>query len=331
MLWGDRMHRRTFLALIGAGPAASTLLPPQDTRAQQARVPVLGVLALGNPPPDTFLKALRAGLQHAGYSEGRNIKLDIRIAGGSAERLAQQAAELAAAKVDVIVAYQTPASAAAKDATRDIPVVFGAAGDPVGTGLIASYANPGGNLTGTTAGAVETAGKIVELIRELMPSASRLAALANETDLFTRPFLAEIARVCGALNLDLDRVMVRPSDPLDDAFARMSANRADAVIIQGSLVREKAVDLANRHRLPTFGSSAALPRLGGLMSYSADFNAMMRETAGYIDRILKGAKPAELPVTFPSAFQMILNLKTAKTLGLTIPEAFMQRANEVIE
>jgi putative ABC transport system substrate-binding protein len=324
------MNRRAFLASATIG-SASSLIWVGGTRAQQTKAPVIGVLALGNPPPEGFLKALRAGLQHVGYTEERNIRLEIRIAEGSAERLARQAAELVAAKVDVIVAYQTPAATAAKEAARDIPVVFAATGDPLGTGLIASYARPGGNVTGTTAGAVEVAGKTVELLRELLPSARRIAVLANASDLFTKPYVAEIARVSGIVNLELDPVMVHPSEPLGAAFERMSANRAEAVIIQGSLVRKDSVELANRHRLPSAGSSPVVARLGGLMCYSADFNAMMRETAGYVDKILKGAKPAELPVTFPSAFEMILNLKTAKALGITIPETFMQRANEVIE
>lgn len=324
------MDRRSFIVSAGSG-LTSLLLWSRGSYAQPTKVPTLGVLVLGNPPPDTFLKALRAGLQHFGYSEDRNIRLDIRSAESNAERLPQLAAELVAAKADIIVAYQTPPANAAKRTTREIPVVFGAAGDPIGTGLIASYANPGNNLTGTTAGAVEVAGKMVELIRELLPQARRFATLANGNDVFTRPFLAEIGRVAGIVSLELDPVLVSPSEPLDSAFGRMSANRAEAVIIQGSLIRRDAIELATKHKLPSVGSSVILPRLGGLMCYSADFNAMMRDTAGYIDKILKGAKPAELPVTFPSAFEMILNLKTAKALGLVIPEAFMQRANEVIE
>lgn len=326
------MHRRSFITVVGAVASAAILLP-RSARAQAAKTPVLGVLALGNPPPEAFLKSLRAGLQHFGYHEGRNIQLSVRAADGSSERLAQQAAELVAARVDVIVAYQTPASVVAMQATREIPlpVVFAATGDPVGSGLVASYARPGGNLTGTTAGAVEVAGKMVELVRELFPSARRFAALANEGDVFTKSYLGAIAQVSGVVNLELDAVMVRPKDPLRPAFERISAKGAEAVLIQGSLVSQEAVDLANTHRLPSLGSSQALARLGGLMCYSADFDAMMRDTAGYIDKILKGAKPADLPVTFPSAFEMILNLKTAKALGLTIPEAFMQRANEVIE
>lgn len=324
------MNRRSFLVA-----AASSALPlwARISHAQQTKVPVIGVLALGNPPPDLFLKALRAGFQHAGYIEDRTIRLDIRLADGDTAKLAQQAAELVAAKVDVIVAYQTPAASAAKRATSDnpIPVVFGATGDPVGTGLVASYARPGGNLTGTTAGAVEVAGKMVELIRELLPSARRFAVLANRTDSFTKPFLAEIGRVAGIVNLELDSVLVLPADPLDAAFGGMAARRAEAVIIQGSLVSKDAVELATKHRLPSLGSSVVVPRLGGLMCYSADFNAMLRETAMFVDKVLKGARPADLPVAFPSTFEMVLNLKTAKALGLTIPEAFIQRANEVIE
>jgi putative ABC transport system substrate-binding protein len=299
--------------------------------ALRGKTAMLGVLTLGNPPPDAFLKSLRAGLQHAGYSEDRNIRLDIKIADGHAERLAQQAAELVAAKVDLIVAYQTLAAEAAKQATRDIPIVIAGVGDPVGTGLVASYAKPGGNVTGTTSGAVEVAGKTVELIPELLPSARRFAALVSSINPFTKPFLAEISRVARIVNLHVEVVDAQTTDPLDGAFERIVATGAQAVIIQGSMAGKEAVDLATRHRLPSIGSARTLPRLGGLMSYSADFDGMLRETAAYVDKILKGARPADLPVTFPSAFEMVLNLKTAKTLGLSISETFLQRANEVIE
>jgi putative ABC transport system substrate-binding protein len=307
------------------------VLSGQRSPAQRGKIPVLGVLTLGTPPPDAFLKSLRAGLQHAGYGEDRNIRLDIRIADGTAERVTQQAQELVAAKVDVIVAYQTQAAEAAKQATRDIPIVIAGVGDPVGTGLVASYAKPGGNITGTTSGAVEVAGKTVELIPELLPSARRFAALVSNTNPFTKPFLAEVSRVAQIVNLHVEPVEAHTTDPLDGAFDRIVRSRAEAVIIQGSMAGKEAVDLANRHRLPSIGSARTLPKLGGLMSYSGDFDAMLRETATYVDKILKGAMPADLPVTFPSAFEMVLNLKTAKSLGLSISETFLQRANEVIE
>ena len=203
-------------------------------------------------------------------------------------------------------------------------------GDPVGTGLVASLARPGGNVTGTTAGAVETAGKTVELIRELLPSARRFAVLANETDPFTRPYVAEIDRSARSLGIEMESTMARPAAPLEAAFDSMAAKRAEAVIIQGSMVRKEAVDLALKHRLPSLGSPL-LPHAGGLMSYSINSGAVLRETAVYVDKLFKGAKPADLPVSFPSKFELIINLKTAKALGLSIPPNLLLRADEVIE
>ena len=232
-------------------------------------------------------------------------------------------------QVDAIVAYQTPSATAAKQATSDIPIVMAGVGDPVGTGLVASLARPGGNVTGTTAGAVEVTGKLVELMREVLPSARRFAVLANETDPFTTPYLAETDRVARSIGLEMEPVMVRPASPLDAAFESMTTKRAEAVFIQGSLVRKDAVDLALRHRLPSLSTSNTLPRLGGLTSYSA--GADFREIAAYIDKLLKGAKPADLPVSFPTKFELIVNLKTAKALGITLPPTLLTRADEVIE
>lgn len=222
-----------------------------------------------------------------------------------------------------------PSATAAKQATSDIPIVMAAVGDPVGTGLVASLSRPGGNVTGTTVGAVEVAGKLVELIREVMPSARRFAVLANETDPFTKPYLAEIERVARIIGLAMEPVAVRPAAPLEAAFASMTAKAAEAVLIQGSLVRKDSIDLATKHRLPSFSSASIVPRSGGLMSYSA--GAYFRETAAYIDKLLKGAKPADLPVSFPAKFELIVNLKTAKALGLTIAPMLLARADEVIE
>ena len=173
---------------------------------------------------------------------------------------------------------------------------------------------------------------MVELIRELLPSAQRFAALANGANSFTQPYLAEVARVARVVNLHLIPVLVRPGEPLDAAFESMAARGDEAAwSFQGSLVSKNAVELATKHRLPSIGSSEVLPRMGGLMSYSADFNAMLHETAVFVDKILRGAKPADLPVTFPSSFQMILNLITAKAMDITVSETFLQRANEIIE
>ena len=321
---GADMRRRDFIA--GLGGAAAW---PLSARAQQARMPIIGVLALGNPPVEPFVKGLRDGLQAVGYGEDRNIRLEIRSASGVMSRLPELAAELVRFKVDAIVAYQTPSATAAKQATSEIPIVMAGVGDPVGTGLVASLARPGGNVTGTTVGAVETAGKLVELIRELLPAARRFAVLANETDPFTKPYLAENERVARSIGLEMDPVMVRPAAPLEAAFASMTDKRAEAVIIQGSLVRKDALDLAMRHRLPSLSTAATVPRSGGLMSYSA--GAFFRETAAYVDKLLKGAKPADLPVSFPTKFELIVNLKTAQALGITMPPTLLARADEVIE
>jgi putative tryptophan/tyrosine transport system substrate-binding protein len=312
------------MTLLGGAAAAW----PLAARAQQAKMPTVGILALGNPPVEPFVKGLQDGLQAVGYSEDRNIRLEIRSAGGVAGHLPELAAELVRLKVDAIVAYQTPSATAAKQATSDIPIVMAGVGDPVGTGLVASLARPGGNVTGTTAGAVEVAGKLVELMREVLRP-RRFAVLANETDPFTNPYLAETDRVARSIGLEMEPVMVRPAAPLDAAFESMTTKRAEAVFIQGSLVRKDAVDLALRHRLPSLSTSNTLPRLGGLTSYSA--GADFREIAAYIDKLLKGAKPADLPVSFPTKFELIVNLKTAKALGITMPPTLLTRADEVIE
>ena len=273
------------------------------------------------------MTGLREALLALGYSPDR-IKLEVQTAEGVAGRLPQLANELVQ-RVDVIVAYQTPAATAAKQATNNIPIVMAGVGDPVGTGLVASLSRPEGNVTGSTVGAVETAGKLVELIREVMPTAKRFAVLANETDPFTAPFLAENDRVGRNIGLEMEAILVRPADPLEAAFQKMTDKRVDAVIIQGSLVRKDAIELATRHRLPSLSANATVPRSGGLISYSA--GAFFRETAAYVDKLLKGAKPADLPVSFPSKFDLIVNLQTAKALGLTVSPFVLARADEVIE
>lgn len=316
------MDRRKFITCLVVAAAW-----PCALRAQ-SRLQTIGVLALGNPPVEPVVEALREGLLAAGYGQDR-IRLEVLTAGGVASRLPELANELVRLKVDAIVAYQTPAATAAKQATSTIPIVMTGVGDPVGTGLVASLARPGGNVTGSTVGAAETAGKLVEMIREMMPTAQRFAVLANETDPFTVPYLAENERVARLIGLEMEAILVRPADPLEAAFQKMTDKRVDAVVIQGSLVRKEAMDLATRHRLPSFSSAPSVPRSGGLVSYSAA--AFVRETAAYVDRILKGAKPADLPISFPSKFDIIINLRTAKALGLDVPLMLQQRADEVIE
>jgi putative tryptophan/tyrosine transport system substrate-binding protein len=273
---------------------ASTALPLAAT-AQGVKPRVVGVLVLGNPPPEPFLKGLREELRDAGYVEGRNLRLEIRNAEGRAAGLAERAAEIVGIKADVIVAHQTPAATAAKQATRDIPIVFVGVGDAVGTGLVTTLVRPGANVTGSSAGTSEVAGKSVELIRELLPSARRLAVLANAADPFTPSYLAAIGDSARSLGIEMEPFMVRPAEPLEAAFEAMVAKGSQALIVQGSLVRVDAAELALKHRLPSLASPSVWPRAGGLLSYSADFDAMVREAVGYVDRIFKGAKAADFP------------------------------------
>jgi putative ABC transport system substrate-binding protein len=275
------------------------------------------------------LKALRDGLQDVGYTEGRNIRLEIRSAEGRADLLSERAADLVRLKVDVMVAFQTPPATAARQATHEIPIVMAGVGDPIGTGLVASLARPGGNVTGMSAGRAELAGKTVELIREVLPSIRRLAVLANEVDPFTTPYLAQLRAAARHIGVEMEPVMVRPSDPLAAAFETIIAKRADAVFIQGSLVRKEA-ELAMKHRLPSL-ATASLARAGAMLSHAANFGELHRQTAVYVDRILKGAKPADLPVAFPTKFELIINLKTARAIGLDISPVLLARAGEVIE
>jgi putative tryptophan/tyrosine transport system substrate-binding protein len=321
------VKRRKFITLLGGAAAAWPLI----AHAQKAKLLTIGILVLGSPHPEAFLKGLRDALRDVGYTEGRNIRLEIRNSEGKADLLAERAADLVRLKVDVIVAFQTPAAAAAKQATADIPIVMALVGDPVGAGLVASYARPGGNVTGTAAGSTEVAGKTVELIREVLPSARRFAVLANETDPFTKPFLAAIGLGADGAGMEMETVMARPGLPLDEAFESIAAKRVNAVVIQGSMVRKEAIELTMKHRLPAFGISRELPATGGLMAYIANLAEMYRDTAVYIDKILKGAKPSDLPVNFPTKFELVINLKAAKVLGLVVPPTVLARADEVIE
>jgi putative ABC transport system substrate-binding protein len=326
------LKRREFIAMIGDLAVSMSIVLPLSALAQQGKVVTIGVLVLGTPPPEAFLKGLREGLWGLGYTEGQNIKLEILTAEGKADILAEKAAELVRLKVDIIVASQTLPATAAKQATGEIPIVMASVGDPVGTGLVASLARPGGNVTGTSAGAAEVAGKTVELIREVIPSARQFAVLANEIDPFTRPFLVENSRAAQSIGLEMQTIMVLPGKPLEAMFMGMiDSKRVDAVIIQGSLLNQEAVELAMKHRLPMFSASPIGPALGCLASYTANLDGLYRDTAVYIDKILRGGKPADLPVSLPTRFELIINLKTAKSLGLDVPALLLARADRAIE
>jgi len=319
------MRRRVFVILLGGAAAwpLSALAQPRG------RNPVIGYLIPANPEP--VFGYFKEGLQKLGYVEGRNIQIEFRSAEGKSERLAGLAAELVRLNVDILVAAQTPAITAAKQATSQIPIVMAGAGDPVGTGLIASLARPGGNITGMSATTAELGGKLLELFREVRPSAKRVAVLANATDPFTKPFLEQIQTAGRTMTLEISPTMIREAGEIDAAFPDLVKRRTDVVIVQGSLPRRRAAELALKHRLPAVALNGSFPNEGGLMSYSANVADLHRETAIYVDKILKGAKPADLPVQQPTKFELVVNLKTAKALGITVPQSILLRSDRVIE
>jgi putative tryptophan/tyrosine transport system substrate-binding protein len=320
------VRRRDFITLL-AGAAAAW---PIAARAQQAKVYTIGVLSVTSLDPDALVNALREGLREAGYIEGRNLRLEVRIADGRPDIQAEKAAELVRRKVDLIVTFFTPTALAAKQATSEIPIVMAGAGDPVATGLVTSLARPGGNITGLSSGGSEIAGKSVELIREVVPSARRIGVILNELDPFARPYAAQITSAAGGAGMEVEAIMTRPGQLLGATFDLLSSKRVEALLIQGTVAKE-TLDLAIKHRLPALTSNGLGPRLGALMSYGTDFRDLARQSAVYVDKILKGAKPADLPVAFPTKFELIINLKTAKAIGLDMSPVLLARADEVIE
>ncbi len=318
------MKRRDFIALIGAVAVAW----PLATRAQQpTKMRRVGVLLVSGPEP---MGPFREALHELGYAEGNNIHVELRSAQGQLSELPELAAQLVRSQVDVIVAIQTPAVYAAKYATSDIPIVM-MAGDPTATGLISSLARPDGNLTGLSGAAAELAAKSLELIPEIVPGARRVGVLGNAKDPFMKPFLADIKNAAPKARLEVHQIVIGSSDELDGAFAAVSRGHADAVMIQGSLSDKLTVGLALKYRLPSLSTQKSAVRAGILMSYSASLAERGHELARYVDKILHGAKPAELPVQQPTRYEISINLKTAKEIGLTIPRSLLARADEVIE
>ena len=314
------------MTLLGGAAAAWPLV----ARAQQPKMATVGILITGNTSPEAFLQGFRAALAAAGLIEGENVQLEVRSAEDSDTLLAQKATELVRLKADVIVASLTPAVQAARHATSDIPIVMAAAGDPVATGLVSSLARPGGNITGVSGAAVETAGKRLELIRDLVASVRRVAVLANETDPFALPFVTQLGQSARSIDMEIEPILVRPDAPQAPAFEAMSAKRVDAFIIELGTIRPESAELAIKHRLPSSGPRA-WPLAGGLIGYSGNVAEINRLAADYVDKILKGRRPADLPVALPTKFDLTVNLKTAKALGLEVPPTLLARADEVIE
>ncbi|TMK16830.1 MAG: ABC transporter substrate-binding protein, partial [Alphaproteobacteria bacterium] len=291
----------------------------------------IGALVLGSTDPEQFWRDFRQGLRELGHVEGQNIRFEFRSAQGQADRLPELAAELVRLKVDVIVTWFTPPTQAAKQATHEIPIVMADTGDPIGTGLVASLPRPGGNVTGIASVSAELAGKSVQLIRDMLPSARRVTALANATDPFSKPFLEQIKLGGEATGTTINPVRIGGNEELEAAFAAMEKDRPDAVIVQPSLPSKRAAELALKQRVPAVSVPRWFAEEGGLMSYSPRYADLFHKAAVYVDKILKGAHPADLPVEQPTRFELVINMKTAKALGLAIPETFVLRADEVIE
>ena len=280
------------------------------------------------------IEAFRQGLRELGYLEGKNIVIEYRWAEGKLDRLPALAAELVRLKVDIIVSAGPTVTRVAKEATVTIPIVMGFDDDPVGSGFVASLARPGGNITGLSALSPELSGKQLELLNEIVPKLSRVAVVGSSTHPGTAQSLKEIELAAGAFKVQLQNLDVLDPKDLEKAFGAASKGRADAVLVLESVVtnshRKEIVELSVKNRLPAIYYTAEWVEAGGLMTYGASFTDLFRRAGTYVDRILKGAKPADLPVEQPTKFELIINLKAAKQIGLIVPPNVLARADRVI-
>jgi putative ABC transport system substrate-binding protein len=327
------MDRRTFLGTLTGGLLAAPLAAGAQQADRMARIGYLGRDLVPH-----LHEAFLQGLRDLGYVEGRNVVIEYRDAEGKPERLPALAAELVALKVDVIVAPTTVAALAAKQATRTLPIVFPVAADPVTSGLVASLARPGGNVTGLSNLAPELVGKGLEQLKQAVPGVSRVAVLWQPGALPERTrkdMLKEAEVAARALGVRLQSVEARGADDFDRAFSDMTKGAAGALTVLGSSMffseRRRLVDLAAKNRLPAVYPGREFVDAGGLMAYGPDLADLFRRAPTYVDRILNGEKPGDLPVEQPTKFELVINLKTAKALGLTIPQSLLQRADQVIE
>jgi len=327
------------MQLIWLAVVLNLTLAPLAAEAQQAgQAARIGYLAANLTVSLHMTEAFRQGLRDLGYVDGRSVVIEYRDAEGKYDRLPARAAELVALKVDVIVAADTPAALAAKQATRTLPIVFIGAGDPVTIGLVTSLARPGGNVTGLSLLAPELVGKRLELLKQAVPGVGRVAALWQPGFVGERTekdMLKEVEVTARALGVRLQFVEARGPADFDRAFSDMTRARADALTVLGSAMfaneRRRVVDLAAKNRLPGVYGFREYVDAGGLMAYGPNVADLFQRAATYADKILKGAKPGDLPVEQPTKFELVLNLKTAKALGLTIPQSVLVRADQVIE
>ena len=326
------MDRRAFLAVVAAG---GVIAMPAVARAQQAgKVHRIGFLSLQSGLTSTT-DAFPQGLGELGYVEGRNLIIEYRWAAQKEERLPELAAELVRLKVEVIVTAAAPTIEAARRATSTIPIVMAAVADPVGSGLVTSLARPGGNVTGLTALSTDLAGKRLQLVREVVPKATRVAVLAYHGTSATRLFLEQMRAAAQQMGVQLVVQEVNEAGGLPGAFTTMQRERAQALIVQVTPFSadnaKRIVELAAQHRLSAMYDVRSFVDAGGLVSYGPSLPEMFHRAAFYVDRILKGAKPADLPIEQPTKFELVINMKAAKALALVIPPAILGRADEVIQ
>ena len=323
------MRRREFITLVGGAAAW-----PLAAVAQQPKVWRIGVLA-AVPPTPAMLSAFRDGMRGRGYVEGQNLSIDVRWPQGSFDQDPSVVAELVNSNVDAIVAWATPATIAAHRTTSTIPIVMAGVGDPVGSGFIASLARPGGNITGLSAITIDLSAKLVELFSELVPGMKRIGMVHNPNNPGTTMALRETEDAARKLNMQVAVVNAQTSEEFDRAFAQLSAESVDGVmVIPDATVIEysqRIAELAQSARLPTAFQRRENVDAGGLLSYGTDLSSLFRQAAFYVDRILKGEKPADLPVMQPTKIELVINLKTAKALGLTVPLIMQMTADELIE
>jgi len=329
------MERRAFLAGMGAALLTTPLAAVAQQTGKVARIGYLGPTSPSSS--SSLLDAFRQGLRELGWVEGQNIVIDYRFAEGRYDRLPDLAAELVRLKVDLIVASPTPAVVAAKNATETIPIVMlSGSVDPVGLGFIASLARPGGNVTGLSYGVgPEIFSKALELLKETVPKVRRVAILSNPASPIQPLIIREVNVAARSVGVQLQLLEAQGPNEFDGAFAAMAKERVGALLVVADSLfifhRTRLADLAARSRLPAAYGVREHVEAGGLMSYGPSLRDLFRRGATYVDKILKGAKPADLPVEQPTQFELVINLKTAKALGLTIPQSLLQRADELIQ
>jgi putative tryptophan/tyrosine transport system substrate-binding protein len=329
------VRRRAFLAAVGGAAAWPLVARAQQPRERMRRIGVLMALASDDPEGQARLAAFAQGLQQSGWTIGQNIRIDYRWSGGDADKMRKYAAELVAAVPDVILAHSSGAVTPLLQATKAIPVVFAIVADPVGAGFVQNLARPGGNATGFTNFEYAMGGKWLELLKEISPRLTRVAVLRESAMVAGPGQFGAIQAVATSLGIDLRPIDVRDATEIERDITSFAEGLNGGLIITGSpaatVYRDLIVALAARHQLPAIYNSRFYVTGGGLISYGPDYVDQFRRAAGYVDRILKGEKPADLPVQAPTKFELVINQKTAKALGIGVPDSLLARADEVIE